>query len=110
VRPGAAALDAPLGSGWLLEHVGRGFVGLLLGHGEALSGDVAGLSERLSTRLRMVNQPADASRETLLARYGARDKPALYLLRPDGHVAARWRQFSPADVEAALARATGKSP
>jgi 3-(3-hydroxy-phenyl)propionate hydroxylase len=110
VRPGAAAADAPLGNGWLLEHVGGGFVGLLLGHGEPLSGDVAGLSERLSKRLRLVNQPADVSRETLLARYGALDRPALYLLRPDAHVAARWRHFAPADVEAALARATGRSP
>jgi 3-(3-hydroxy-phenyl)propionate hydroxylase len=109
VRPGAAALDAPLGNGWLLEHVGRGFVGLLLGHGEPLSGDVAGLLERLSPRLRLVNQPSDVSRETLLSRYGALDRPAFYLFRPDAHVAARWREFSPADVEAALARATGKS-
>ena len=34
--------------------------------------------------------------------------PAFYLFRPDGHVAARWRQPSAADVEAALARATAR--
>ena len=32
-----------------------------------------------------------------------------YLLRPDQHVAARWRQFDAAKVRAALARATGNA-
>jgi len=29
----------------------------------------------------------------------------LYLIRPDQHVAARWRQFDPEQVQAALGRA-----
>jgi 3-(3-hydroxy-phenyl)propionate hydroxylase len=32
---------------------------------------------------------------------------ATYLLRPDQHLCARWRQFQPAQVEAALARVLG---
>ena len=32
-----------------------------------------------------------------------------YLLRPDQHVAARWRQFDANKVRAALARATGNA-
>ena len=46
--------------------------------------------------------------EGLLAqRYDARPG-TVYLLRPDGHVAARWRMLEPARVCAAMARAIGK--
>jgi 3-(3-hydroxy-phenyl)propionate hydroxylase len=34
----------------------------------------------------------------------------VYLIRPDQHVCARWRQADAASIEKALARATGKAP
>ncbi len=108
VRPGAAALDAPLGGGWLTESLGGGFVGLLLGDDGGMWARCGRVMAGLSPRLRVVNQTVDVSRETLLSRYGALHQPALYLVRPDQHIAARWREVSPEQVGAALDRATGK--
>ncbi len=107
VRPGAAALDAPLGDGWLLDRLGRGFACLGLGPGRQVSETMAATLPALSPRVSIVNQEADVSRETL-ARYGAERAPAFYLFRPDQHVVARWRQFSAPDVTAALDRAMGR--
>ncbi len=43
----------------------------------------------------------------LAARFDARPGTT-YLLRPDQHVAARWREFDPMRVKAAWRRATGQ--
>lgn len=99
-RPGAAALDAPLDNGWFLARLGGGFTGVWFspdgsspeGHERTLA-DVAQLT---------------VSGEAVCARYGAERRPAYYLFRPDGHVAARWRHVSPTEIEAAVAGATGK--
>jgi 3-(3-hydroxy-phenyl)propionate hydroxylase len=109
VRPGAAAVDAPVGNGWLLDELGRGFAALVLGQDAGVAAACGRLLAGLPSHLRVVNQPADVSRETLLSRYGAGDKPAVYLFRPDGHVAARWRNVSGPDVAAALARARAQA-
>ncbi len=47
-----------------------------------------------------------ADREGLVAARYDLSPGTAYLLRPDQHVAARWRTFEPAAVRAALARAT----
>ena len=44
----------------------------------------------------------------IAARYLGDGKTAVYLIRPDQHVAARWHRFNDAEVAAALARAIGK--
>jgi 3-(3-hydroxy-phenyl)propionate hydroxylase len=107
VRPGAAGVDGPLDGGWLLGALGQGFTGIWMGRDGAIPGEVRAAQERLA-RGRMPVNAVNVSGETSLARYGAEGTGAYYLFRPDGHVAARWRQFSAAEVESALARATAQ--
>jgi 3-(3-hydroxy-phenyl)propionate hydroxylase len=105
VRPGAAALDAPLDGGWLLDRLGEGFTGVWFGPDGHIPEAVARTQAALAQRAVPVKQVAVVSRETIGARYGAERDPAYYLFRPDSHVAARWRRFAPGAVEGALDRA-----
>jgi 3-(3-hydroxy-phenyl)propionate hydroxylase len=87
-RPGAVAPDAPLSGGWLIDRLGREVVLLAIGQAAPALGikvlDLAVTPE-------------------LQARYlGGADK-ALYLVRPDQIVAARWISATPEAIEAALA-------
>jgi 3-(3-hydroxy-phenyl)propionate hydroxylase len=92
LRPGTAAADAPLGNGWLLPRLGDGFA--LLRFGSETEGPVPSV---------------DAAASPLaVARYDGRPGTA-YLIRPDRHVAARWRRPTAAAVAAALARARGRA-
>lgn len=111
IPPGTAMPDAPVAnarSGWLLNHVGGGFT--LMAVETALPASVpAGVATLAVSRDHGRRQD---KQETLLdqdgmvaARYGAGN---LYLIRPDQHVAARFRDPAPGAIEAALARATGR--
>ena len=70
--------------------------------------EIAGIQTALAQRDLPV-APVVISHETARTRYGAAREPAFYLFRPDGHIAARWRQPSLTAVEAALARASGRT-
>jgi 3-(3-hydroxy-phenyl)propionate hydroxylase len=84
-RPGAVAPDAPLGNGWLTERLGRGFTILALGV------DIPGLATL---------QPAIT--DTIRARYLGPAPQAIYLIRPDQIVAARWHHATAAQITAAI--------
>ncbi|MEO8281483.1 MAG: FAD-dependent oxidoreductase [Ideonella sp.] len=105
--PGAVAADAPLdddGAPWLLRRLPRNgkFGGLLFdsADSEAVRRELLAAAEGL-TELEILVAPAQGP---LAQRYDARPG-TLYLLRPDQHVCARWRQPRADQVTAALRRA-----
>ena len=111
LQPGDVCVDAPLREGWLLPQLGGQFTCLhFAGEGAPpaqtvraqLPPGVALLAVEADASL-----PAPGDRAGVLAgRYDAMPGTT-YLIRPDQHVAARWRTFNPGKVVRALARATG---
>ena len=120
--PGAPMDDAPVQvsgqDGWLLDQVGQGFAALLFANA-APSGEVQAQLQALQTgqlpvtplivAARPINVPGmkvivDA--QGLLAKRYDGQTGTTYLLRPDQHVAARWRQLDAAKIQQAVARAT----
>ena len=92
-EPGAAALNVRLDNHFLLDLFGHGFTVLHFGplaHPEQVAGALPGVT--------FVEQPADG---TAAQRYDANSGTA-YLIRPDGHVAARWKQAESATIAATL--------
>ena len=113
LEPGTAMPDAPVANGgmgqdWLLAHCGGGF---------AVMAVEAEIPNGLPAELTRIAVTGDAARrandgsmlfdvEGLVARrYGAGN---VYLLRPDQHVAARFRDPTGGEIVAALERATGR--
>jgi 3-(3-hydroxy-phenyl)propionate hydroxylase len=117
MKPGAPMDDAPLrgpaGEAWLLDtvsHAGPGFVLLHFGRADAAlrrALDALGIA---ALELLDAAEPApDAWHDAqglAARRYDARPGTC-YLIRPDQHVAARWRHFDASTVRAALQRASG---
>jgi len=106
-RPGAAALDGPAGTGWLLDRLGTGFAAVWFDREERLP-QAAAAARRELAQGRLPVELTVVADGTTCARYGAERAPALYLFRPDGHIAARWRDFSLPALRAALARAAAQ--
>jgi 3-(3-hydroxy-phenyl)propionate hydroxylase len=123
--PGAPCTDAPIGvdgaSGWLLDQLGGEFVGLYFEDDGGVSGEAARelaalAADDVPVRPVVVGAAPDepsgvtciADAEGLVAqRYDA--KPGtFYLIRPDQHVAARWRSLSVDAVRRARARAIAR--
>ena len=89
-RPGSVAPDAPQGAGWLIDQLGGRFK--LVAFGEAP--EVPGLPV-------LRPQPNAA----VIRRWLGSEVTALYLVRPDQVIAARWVQAGHDEVAAALAAA-----
>ncbi len=100
-RPGATCPDAPVGDGYLLDHLGGGFTLLALGTEIPESVTIDGIG------LTCLSLPTDAD-QSLAARYLGAAPSAVYLIRPDQHVAARWPTFDETEITAALRKACAK--
>ncbi len=97
-RPGSAAVDAPTDDGWLLDRLGNKFQLLVIGT-EA--------PERLDIGAVKVESLKLEKNEELAQRYLGERSSAVYLMRPDQHVTARWPVFDQIAVADALRTATG---
>jgi 3-(3-hydroxy-phenyl)propionate hydroxylase len=62
----------------------------------------------ITARVLSVGGDVEDVQGLLAQRYDARPG-TVYLIRPDQHVAARWRRFDAAKVRAALRRATAQA-
>ena len=98
-RPGAPAVDAPLGDGWLLDRLGGRFQLMCLG--VDIPGDLQ--VDGVTVQALPLHEPGEALRRRYLGDAGQ----AVYLMRPDQHVAARWTAYDETQVRAALRRAIG---
>ena len=118
LAPGAPALDAPLDKaghrGWLLEELGGDFTLLVFGAPGAAESIVRGLPADLPRPRLVALAGEDAAQGQLRDRQGIAVRRydgapgTAYLLRPDQHVAARWRRLDGSALAAALARALGR--
>lgn len=108
MRPGTNCVDAPVvkdgEDGWLLNQLGDGFTVLVFGDKPAMS-EVS--FDGVSAEVITIGDRLEDKQGLLTARYDG-GGGAVYLLRPDSHVAARWRRFDATKIIAALARATGQ--
>ncbi|MES0824555.1 FAD-dependent oxidoreductase [Ruegeria sp. SCP11] len=102
--PGTCASDAPIvvngKEDWLLEQLSGGFVLLALGV-EAEPVPAGAFTPKVVT----LGSSFDDSQGLVSERYDAADG-ALYLIRPDQHIAARWRSFDADAVKSAISKAT----
>jgi 3-(3-hydroxy-phenyl)propionate hydroxylase len=102
-RPGAPAADAPVRGGWLLDRLGGCFQLLTIDAEAPDSLEIDGIEIK-----RLTLSVADDPSGTLSARYLGGLASAVYLMRPDQHVAARWVSYDARQVASALARAAGR--
>ena len=93
--PGSVLPECPLGDGHITELLGNGFTALYFGEQSD--------APALPCTLRAIPRAADSTGH-LYPMYGAIDG-TLYLVRPDGHVLARWRDARDADATGAINRA-----
>ncbi len=101
-RPGSACSDAPLTDGYLLDQLGDRFT--LLAINTDVPHDLTAPNAQIDVvEISMNDDPTGA----LAERYLGENTSAVYLIRPDQHVAARWVKFDADAVKNSVQRALG---
>lgn len=103
-RVGAPCVDAPLRDGFLLDALKGQFTILALNATAPEVSDVDGISVAKLEIDCSKDDPKGAIRD----RYLGEADSAIYLIRPDQHVAARWDSATVADIQKAVRTATGQ--
>ena len=99
-RPGAPCVDAPLSDGYLLQRLGGCFSLLLLNI------DPSTALDDIDANLNLIILDTDKdSTDALHERYLGSASQAVYLIRPDQHIAARWSTFDARSIYQALQQA-----
>jgi len=102
-RPGSPCPDAELADGFLLSQLGNDFVLLCINADGPDSLEESGISTRT-----LILTEADDPKGYVKERYLGDAKSAVYLIRPDQHVAARHAAFDEKTIRADIRRAIGK--
>ncbi len=111
--PGSVALDAPVqlpdgSASWLLSQLGADFSLMVYGADVNLDAPchVMHIQPKNAANLAQANVLID--RDGLISKRYDMQPGTAYLLRPDQHVCARWRQLTPAKLQTALNLALSK--
>ncbi len=108
MHPGTNCADAPIRVNgtetWLLDEIGGAFT--ILTFGESARSDTLNV-DGISCYVRTVGVDIEDVKGRLTERYDGQPGTT-YLIRPDQHVAARWRQFDETKIASALHRAIAK--
>lgn len=102
-RPGAPCPDAPLGDGFLLDRLGGQFILLTI---DADAPDI--IEEDGVTVTRLALSARDDRSGAFRQRYLGDAPSAVYLIRPDQHIAARRPSYNENLMRMAIRRAVGK--
>ncbi|MCA0928126.1 FAD-dependent oxidoreductase [Ruegeria profundi] len=102
-RVGSPCKDAPVGDGFLLDQLGNDFAILAINTDVPHSVDIDGIKVK-SVSLNTTDDPTGA----LAERYLGAESQAVYLIRPDQHVTARWREYDEHALRSAVRKACGK--
>ena len=106
--PGSPATDAPAQvagqEGWWLDQLGERFVAAVHEPADDLPGEVTTPAGPVSVITLGEGQPITDPDGHLIDRYDLQPGTT-YLFRPDQHIAARWRTFDAAKIDAAVNRA-----